>query len=238
MKNQYRVMYWTQDVTEYKEVSEPIHEGSTEIVLVKKPSNGTTTFNIQLSQVDMNEVNQMVGTTYVTLNRLTEYDAQAKAEIEQQLAKMDLFEESNPDPLEQAKQLRWGRLIAIRDGLESKGFNYLGKTFDSDQRSILRILSAVQAATSAALTGRDFEVGWTTADNSVITMTRDQILALPAALAQSVNEIHMQARELRLALDNAGSIEEVYNVKWPGVEYEVVEPYNPFDENGDLPSVA
>lgn len=235
MKNQFKVVTWTQDVTKY---SEPVKvEGEWGEVL-PLPLEGTTTFKVELSTVDLNNVNAIVGSVYITLDRLTEHTGEAKIEIEAKLAELGLLDPPQPTDLEKAKQLRWNRLLSIRDGLESKGFNYLGKTFDGDQRSILRILATAQAATAAALAGQDFDVDWTTADNSIVTMTRDQVLGLPAALATRVNEIHMQARELRLALDSAGSVEQVQGVKWPGVEYEVVEPYNPFDENGDLPSVS
>ena len=238
MKNQFRVITWSQDVTKYSEPETFTNAEGEEVTTSPFPIEGTTTFKVELSTVDINSVNQVVGTVYVKVDGLTGYTGEAKLQIAEKLALLGLYEEAHEDPLEQAKQLRWNRLLSIRDGLESKGFNYLGKTFDSNQRSILRILGTAQAATAAALAGQDFEVDWTTADNSIVTMTRDQVLGLPAALATKANEIHMQARELRLALDNAGSIEQVQEVKWPGVEYEVVEPYNPFDENGDLPSVS
>lgn len=238
MKNQFRVTTWTQDVSKYAPKTEQVATDGSTYQLGGEPLEGTTTFKVELSTVDLNNVNAIVGSVYITLDRLTEYTGEAKIEIEAKLAELGLLDPPQPTDLEKAKQLRWNRLLSIRDGLESKGFNYLGKTFDGDQRSILRILATAQAATAAALAGQDFDVDWTTADNSIVTMTRDQVLGLPAALATRANEIHMQARELRLALDNAGSVEQVQEVKWPGVEYEVVEPYNPFDENGDLPPVS
>lgn len=222
MKNQFRVISWSQDVTKYSErVVSP--DGDTAKDIVPYPIEGTTTFRVELSTVDINSVNQVVGTVYVKVDGLTGYTGEAKLQIAEKLALLGLYEEAHEDPLERAKQLRWNRLLSIRDGLESKGFNYLGKTFDSDQRSILRIGMTAQAAMAAAMQGTDFSIDWTCADNSVLSMTRDQVIGLPVALATHANAIHLQARDLKVALDNAGSIAEVQLVQWPGVEYEVHE---------------
>lgn len=236
MKTQFKVLSRTIEVTKYSNPETKVDEETGEEYQVEgMPIEGKTTFKVELSTVDIDNVNSVVGNVYVTLDKITEYTGEAKDEVAKQLAKIGLYEELEPDPLEQAKQLRWSRIVAIRDGLEAKGFEYLGKTFDSDQRSALRILFTAQAATTAALTGQDFSVDWTTADNSIVAMTRDQILGMPAAMALKANAIHMQARNLKEQLNQAGSIEEVNAVKWPGVEYQVEEAYNPFDENGDLP---
>ncbi|HEO0817052.1 TPA: DUF4376 domain-containing protein [Acinetobacter baumannii] len=222
MKNQYRVITWTQDVTQYSEATTEVDpETNEEYEIAPQPIAGTTTFRVELSTVDMNSVNTIVGTTYITLDRLTEYTEEAKLEIADKLAALGLMDPREPTDLEDAKQLRWARIIAIRDGLEAKGFEYLGKTFDSDQRSALRILFTAQAAAAAALAGQDFSVDWTAADNSIVAMTRDQILGMPAAMALKANAIHMQARNLKEQLNQAGSIAEVEAVKWPGIEYEV-----------------
>ncbi|MEJ8027391.1 hypothetical protein WKH82_18535, partial [Acinetobacter baumannii] len=132
MKNQYRVITWTQDVTQYSEATTEVDpETNEEYEIAPQPIAGTTTFRVELSTVDMNSVNTIVGTTYITLDRLTEYTEEAKLEIADKLAALGLIDPREPTDLEDAKQLRWARIIAIRDGLEAKGFEYLGKTFDS-----------------------------------------------------------------------------------------------------------
>lgn len=236
MKNQFRVISRTIQVTKYSEQTTAVDpETNEEYTIEPKPIEGTTTFRVELSTVDMNSVNTIVGTTYITLDRLTEYTEEAKLEIADKLAALGLMDPREPTDLEDAKQQRWARIIAIRDGLEGEGFTYLDKPFDSDVRSILRLFGMTQAAMVAKMAGKDFSVNWTTADNTIVTMTCDEILGLPAAMAASVNAIHMQARSLKERLDAAGSIAEVQEILWPGVEYQVEEAYNPFDENGDLP---
>lgn len=208
MKNQFRVLAWSYDATKVEQ-----GVNGEEI-----PVEGSTIFRVELSQVDMQDVNTVVGTVYITLNRITEFTATAKEEIAVKLASLGLYAVEPATPLEEAKQLRWARLLAIRDGLEAKGFDYLGKTFDSDERALFRILATAQAATSAALLGQEFSVTWTTADNSSVTMTRDQVLGMPAALALKANEIHTKARNLKQVLDNATTILQVQNIYWDGVE--------------------
>lgn len=224
MKNQYRMVSRTVDVTKF---SDPVvvtdDETGASVAQNPEPLEGTTTFKVELSQVDINNVNQVVGTVYVTLDYLTDYTGQAKLDIEAKLAEQGLLDGAESDVLEQAKQQRWARLIAVRDGLELKGFNYMGKTFDSDERSTLRLFGITQAAMVAKMQEREFTVEWTTADNSILTMTVDEILGIPAAMAANVNKIHAQARELKGRLDMAGSIAEVQSVLWPNVEIEIHE---------------
>lgn len=219
MKNQFKVVSWTQDVSKYTESEILINPQGEELVIDPLPLEGTTTFKIELSTVDINNVNQVVGTTYITLDRLTAYSEDARFEIERKLADRGLLEMRKLNDLEQAKYLRWGRLVAIRDGLELKGFNYLGKTFDSDIRSILRLVGIIQAAMVAKMTGKDFSVDWITADNSIITMTCDEVLGLTDAMAENINAIHTQAQHLKAKLDATSSILEVNEIMWPGVEY-------------------
>jgi hypothetical protein len=221
MKNQFRVIDWSQDVTKYSEPEVFTSTDGQEVKTSSLPLEGSTTFKVELSQVDMSDVNQVVGTVYVKLNHLTEYTGEAKLEIEAKLAEQGLLEERQSTDLEQAKLSRWNRIIAIRDGLELKGFSYLGKNFDSDQRSTLRLFGAAQAAVAAKILNQEFSVDWTTADNTVITLSREEMIAAPAAMAVRVSEIHLQARELKERLDMAGSIVEVQSVLWPNVEIEI-----------------
>lgn len=222
MKNQFRVVSRTTNVTKYEEPTPIIDEATGEQVKQEPvPVEGTTLFRVELSTVDINGVNSVVGHVYIEIDGFVDYTAEVKAQVEAKLAKLGLVEQTPVDSLDCAKQLRWSRIVAIRDGLESKGFEYLGKVFDSDERSIYRINTAAQAAMAAALSDVDMTIDWTTADNTVVTLTRDQIIGMPAALAANSNAIHQQAKQLRDALNMAGSYQEVEAIKWPGVEYEV-----------------
>lgn len=88
------------------------------------------------------------------------------------------------DALQQAKDQKWIEIATKRDDLERKGFPYMGHIFDSDERSVTRLNTTANAAMFARMNGVDFTETWTSADNVAVTMTRDQLIGLPAALSQ------------------------------------------------------
>lgn len=114
-----------------------------------------------------------------------------------------------------AKQQQWARIKTERDEREAAGFPYLGKVFDSDQRSHSRITTAAQAAQAALDAGQPFSIDWTTADNTVITLDAQQMLGVPVAFAQFGNALHQSARSLREQIDAATTVEQVQAIVWP-----------------------
>lgn len=98
-------------------------------------------------------------------------------------------------------------LNAERDRREEAGFNYLGKVFDSDNRSVQRITVAVQAAQAALAVGAPFSVVWTTQDNTTITLDATQMAGAPAALAQYANTLHNYATARKAEVDAAAEAE-------------------------------
>lgn len=119
------------------------------------------------------------------------------------------------EPLETAKARKWTALKQRRDELETAGFPYLGKTFDSDSRSVQRITTTVLAAQAVTASGEPFSIDWTTADNSIITLDGPQMLGVPVALAVYGGGLHATATELRLAIEAATTEAEVSAVIWP-----------------------
>ncbi len=134
-----------------------------------------------------------------------------------------------------ARERRWSEIKLERDQREAGGFPYLGKVFDSDPRSVQRILGAVLAAQVAVTNDLDFSIDWTVADNSVVTLSADELIAMPAALAAYANHLHAVSRDLRVLIDAAETVEEVRGVQWPSdlpaPEPEVEQP--PAEEGGD-----
>ena len=89
-----------------------------------------------------------------------------------------------------------------RDSLETQGFIHLGRVFDSDERSVLRI---TQAALTAQVIGASFTIDWTAADNSVVTLDQAAMLGMPAALAMRANALHQHAAGLKAQIAAAAS---------------------------------
>lgn len=121
--------------------------------------------------------------------------------------------------LDAAKKEMRRRVNAERDLQEVKPFSYLGKRFDADERSVTRIMGAVQAAQAALAAGAPFSVGWVCADNTIVTLDAQQTIALPAALTQRVYAVHLRARALKADVDAAASLDDLAAIDittgWP-----------------------
>jgi hypothetical protein len=126
---------------------------------------------------------------------------------------------SRPLTLDEAKTQKITQINTKRDQLEASGFTYKGKVFDSDERSVQRINTAVQAAQIAALNGQSFSVVWTCQDNTTMTFTGTEILALPVALASHAIALHEFAKGLKAAVAAATSLTDLntlnINEGWP-----------------------
>lgn len=102
--------------------------------------------------------------------------------------------------LEEAKQQKWDAIKLQRNKLEFGGFIYLGKKFDSDQISQVRIIAAVMLAQP---------ITWTLADDSAIDLDKDQLIGLGNSLANHVNSTHARGRLARQLIELAQTHEEV-----------------------------
>lgn len=113
--------------------------------------------------------------------------------------------------LEEEKQAKKREITEARNKSELQGFNYLGKTFDSAANSVLRINTMVLAAMN---TSGVYEMEWTCKDNSVITLNKNQILALPTVMAAQGDNLNKKAKKLKSDIDAATTVAEVLATKW------------------------
>ena len=113
--------------------------------------------------------------------------------------------------LDELKVLKRAEINQARDKAEQGGFEYLGKTFDSDQVSCIRMSSAAQAMQYADDTAT---ITWTTQDNSTIDLNKAQLMGLVVALAQWSNTCHQKATALKAQIDACDSKEALDKVKW------------------------
>ena len=119
-----------------------------------------------------------------------------------------------PEPtLTELKKLKISEINQARDRTEQGGFEYMGKVFDSDLVSSVRIQGAAQLATQMLMSDTPI-IEWTCADNSKIELTAAELLGLSAALANWSNECHKKATELKLLVDAAQTKEELDAIKW------------------------
>lgn len=111
--------------------------------------------------------------------------------------------------LAEAKAERRAEVNAERRRREEAGFAYMGATFDSDERSYLRMLGGKAAAEAAIAAGAPFSVDWTTADNATMTMTAQQVLGMVPTFAARALAIHAAAKALKGAVDACTTVEQV-----------------------------
>lgn len=105
---------------------------------------------------------------------------------------------------------------ARRDELETSGFYYQDKLFQSDERSAARIANA---ALTASLLGGAFLVEWAAADNSTVQLDAAGMLSLQAAMTQHAAALHYRARTLKASVEAAATDSELaaidINAGWP-----------------------
>lgn len=119
-----------------------------------------------------------------------------------------------PPTLDELKTAKRAEINAKRAELETSGFSYLGKKFDSDQRSADRMQVAAIAAQSALMAGQPFQLDWTAMDNTFVPLDAAGVLGLIGAFASYGLSLHEQAKALKAQVDAATTVAEVEAVTW------------------------
>ena len=114
-------------------------------------------------------------------------------------------------PLEELKEAKRAEINAARDAEEQGGFSYMGKVFDSDQVSCIRMMGASQALANAPA---ETSITWTCQDNTTINLNGTEFAGLVVALATHSNTCHQKATELKAQIEKATSAEELEEIKW------------------------
>ena len=117
--------------------------------------------------------------------------------------------------LPKAKAIKLAEIKDTRDSKEFGGFEWDGSLFDSDVVSQTRIQGAVQLALLAIQNNQPFSIDWTLKDNSVRTLTGEQIIQVGIALAQYITHLHEISRGLKVQVNNATTLQQVESITWP-----------------------
>lgn len=113
--------------------------------------------------------------------------------------------------LEQTQDQAWERIKAARSSAIAAPFTSQGMVFDY---SPLQVNGAFSAAKAALDAGQPFEVTWTLADNTFVTLSAPQMIQVGLDLVAHVNAAHEHARTKRTAIYSATSIPEVEAIEW------------------------
>ena len=111
--------------------------------------------------------------------------------------------------IEQLKADKILELKSTRDSLEVEPIEYNGNLFDYDEKARDRINSAIIAL---SITGQSIE--WTTADNTNVLVTADDLRGVIAAVAMRSNELHIKYRELKEQVLACTTKEQLEKIEW------------------------
>lgn len=113
--------------------------------------------------------------------------------------------------LDDIKAEKIAELKDERDTLEVEPIEYNGNYFDYDDKARDRINAAIIALDSM---GEGASVGWTTADDSDVVVTANDLRAVIANVAVRSNKLHIAYRNAKAKVEEASTVEEVEAVKF------------------------
>lgn len=98
-----------------------------------------------------------------------------------------------------------------RDSLEVEPISYQGYRFDYDSKARDRISAAIIALD---VQGDGASIEWTTADNTNVTVTADDLRGVIATVAVRSNALHVKYRELKEQVLTCATKEDVEQIAW------------------------
>ena len=105
-------------------------------------------------------------------------------------------------------------ITAGRDAAISAGALTPFGIFDTGLDSRGKINGAVTMALLQAVAGAPYEVSWTLADDSAVTLTGAQMMQAGGAVALHVDAMHQRSRVLKGRIEAAATVAEILAVTW------------------------
>lgn len=118
-------------------------------------------------------------------------------------------------PLEFVVDEKWSNLKMQRDEKLYEPLLTDYGVFDADARSQKNITDAIALMQTAEAQQPGQTIMFTLADNSVTTLTTQQMVNVGLALGQRTQQIYNTSRQLRAQLDAAQTVQEVEAITWP-----------------------
>lgn len=155
-------------------------------------------------------------THYVANHELVEYTPEQRAAKTVQPTFFHLWSNETMSwvdtrPLDVAKSDKWVQVKSERMTRCEEPLVVDGRTYDATPYSQSQISGAV---TLAMLAPADWSIDWTLADNTVVALSKAEVIALGVALGQRTQEVFTQARTLRIAIDGSQTVAEVEGITW------------------------
>ena len=118
---------------------------------------------------------------------------------------------SEEPPLEYLKSQNLQVLKKKRDALEVEPIECNGNLYDYDEKARDRINAAIIALD---VQGNGASIEWTTADNTNVIVTADDLREVIATVAVRSNALHVKYRELKEQVLACTTNEEVALIEW------------------------
>lgn len=118
----------------------------------------------------------------------------------------------DPRTLEQVKASAWEAIKAQREARMNGTFTHAGNTYDIDP---VNLSGASIDAREALIAEEVWSQMWVLADNTVVTLTAAEMIALGRACKTVVSNLWGMSQYLRGLVDAATTVEEVEAVVWP-----------------------
>lgn len=112
--------------------------------------------------------------------------------------------------LDEVKEDKWAALKRQRNAAEFGTFTWQGKVFQADALSQSRIMRAASLAQLSP--NKLFE--WTLADDSTVTLTADDMIAVAMVMSDNADAVHAKGKQLRAQINKAKTAAEVEAVVW------------------------
>lgn len=120
-----------------------------------------------------------------------------------------------PTDLASAKVRRWALVKQRRHDAEFGPFTWDGSVFDGTPVSQERISKGALEAMAARMEGREFSEPWILADNSIRTLSGEDMFAVARAMGAQMKAAFAIGVALRLQIEAAETLEQVEAVAWP-----------------------
>ena len=113
-------------------------------------------------------------------------------------------------PIEELKATKWAEIKQAGIDCELSSFVWNGSVFDSNSVSQQRIYSAAQMA----ILDPNYTVDWTLANNTIRSLSAEDVKNLAIALNTHINDCHQKSQSLRNKIDSATTVQQIKDIVW------------------------
>lgn len=118
------------------------------------------------------------------------------------------------DDLEIQRYMKLNELKKIKDEKLAE-FSYNDKIYQIDENSKVNINGKVSQILLATSSGQDVQnINWITKDNKVVSFSKEEFMAFGVAVATHTEMTLFKHDQLRTAVNNATSIDEIKAIEW------------------------